>query len=320
MKVMRDGCINLLIDRMKNVMRTVLLMLVIGYMQSCKQDPKVELEPGGTIHNPISKKVSFNDNLNISVLIDLSDRIDPKKHPSPAMEFYMRDIGYLESVANSFEWHLLYKKVIHIDDKIQVFMDPEPSDQSLNKKVTELKTHFTKVDVDKDSILRVSDKYGTISKTIYEAAIADNNYVGSDIWGFFKNKVDDYCVDEGYRNILVILTDGYMFHKDSKMEEDNQTSYLTPQFIQKNSLNKSDWQKRINEKDFGFIVPKKDLSNLDVLVLGINPVKGNPYEEDVIRAYWSKWLSELKVNDFEIKQADLPSHMDKIIRDFILKK
>jgi len=45
-----------------------------------------------------------------------------------------------------------------------------------------------------------------------------------------------------------------------------------------------------------------------------------PYEEDVIRAYWSKWLKEMKVKDFEIKQADLPSNMDKIIREFILKE
>jgi hypothetical protein len=270
--------------------------------------------------NPITKTTSAGDNLNISILLDLSDRINPVKYPSPAMEFYLRDIGYLESVAQSFEWHLLNKKVIKIDDKIQVFIDPEPSDQTLNKKVGELRTHFTKVNVAKDSILGVSEKFGSISRAIYEEAIDDNNYVGSDIWGFFKNKVDDYCIDEGYRNILVILTDGYIFHKDAKMNQGNRTSYLIPQWVKSNSLNNVDWQKRMDGKDFGFIVANKDLSNLEILVLGINPAKDSPYEEEVIRAYWSKWFAEMKVRDYEIKQADLPTHMDKIIQDFILKK
>ncbi|MEW2923098.1 hypothetical protein AB1A65_16630 [Muricauda sp. ANG21] len=187
------------------------------------------------------------------------------------IEFYQRDIGYLESVAQSYEWYLLNKKVIKIDDKILVFIDPEPSDLAFNRKIGQLKTHFTKQNVNKNSILRVPEKYGNISKLIYESAIGDNNYVGSDIWSFFKNKVDDYCLDEGYRNIVVILTDGYMYHKDAKMEEDNRTSYLIPQLVKSNILNTADWQKRMEDKDLGFILANKDLSNLEVLVLGINP-------------------------------------------------
>jgi hypothetical protein len=293
--------------------------MMLFNLQSCKQDPKAEVVEEETIPVPVIK-TSSNDNLNISILIDLSDRINPEKYPSPAMEFYLRDIGYMESVAESFEWHVLNKKVIKIDDKIQVFIDPEPSDQSLNRKIGQLKTHFTRQNVNKDSILKVPEKYGNISRLIYNLAIEDNHYVGSNIWGFFKNKVDDYCIDEGYRNILVILTDGYIYHKDAKMEQGNRTSYIIPQSIKMNGLNKSDWQKRMDEKDFGFIVPEKDLSNLEVLVLGINPVKGSPYEEDVIRTYWGKWFDEMKVKNYEIKQADLPTHMDKIIQDFILKK
>lgn len=305
---------------MKNIIRIVLLLVMISNSQSCKQDPKEEVGEEETTVIPVIKTAPSNDNLNISILIDLSDRINPKKYPSPAMEFYLRDIGYLESVAKSFEWHVLNKKVIKIDDKIQVFIDPEPSDQSLNRKIGQLKTHFTKQNVNKDSIIKVPEKYEKISRLIYKSAIEDNHYVGSNIWGFFKNKVEDYCIDEGYRNILVILTDGYMYHKDAEMKQGNRTSYITPQFIKANSLNKADWQKRMDEKDFGFIVPKIDLSNLEVLVLGINPVKGSPYEEDVIRTYWSKWFDEMKVKNYEIKQADLPTHMDKIIQDFILKQ
>ncbi|WP_421823760.1 hypothetical protein [Flagellimonas oceanensis] len=306
---------------MKTIFRIlVVLFTLVTSLESCKRDSKVETEEEEIAPVQTSKTTSSKDNLNISILIDLSDRINPEKYPSPAMEFYLRDIGYLESVAESFKWHLLNKKVIKIDDKIQVFLDPEPSDPSLNKKIGELKTHFTKDNVTKDSILRIPQKYSGISKLIYKSAIDDDHYVGSDIWGFFKNKVDDYCIDEGYRNILVILTDGYMFHKDAKMNQGNRTSYITPQFIKSNDFNKADWQERMSQKDFGFIVANENLSDLEVLVLGINPAKDSPYEEDVIRTYWGKWFEEMGVKNYEVKQADLPTHMNKIIQDFILKK
>ncbi len=305
---------------MKIIFRVLLLFIMVTHLQSCKQDSKVDVEEEKLISIPTTKTTSSNYNLNISILLDLSDRINPEKYPSPAMEFYQRDIGYVESVAQSFKWHLLTKKVIRIDDKIQVFIDPEPSDQNLNMKIGGLKTHFTKSSVIKDSILKVPEKYVNISRLIYESAIEDNHYIGSNIWGFLKSKVDDYCIDEGYRNILIILTDGYIFHKDAKMESGNRTSYLIPELVRSNSLNNSDWQERMSQRDFGFIAVNKDLSNLEILVLGINPAIGNPYEEDVIKTYWSKWFDEMKVKSYEIKQADLPTHMDKIIRDFILKE
>ena len=69
----------------------------------------------------------------------------------------------------------------------------------------------------------------------------------------------------------------------------------------------------------GFIKANEDLSNLEVLVLGINPDSKNPYEEDVIKAYWGKWLQEMKVKRFEIRGAELPSNMEKVIKDFINK-
>jgi|SRR5690606_20153881 len=297
----------------------IILLLLFGQIQGCKKgsnQEKIDNEIGVA---RITNSATLNK-LNISVLIDLSDRIDPKKNPSVAMEYYLRDVGYLESVAKTFETHLLNKKVRLIDDKIQIFIDPEPADQSINKKIGELKLQFTNENVIKDSILNVTKKYSIISSLIYQSAIEDNNFVGSDIWGFFKSKVQDYCIDNEYRNIMIILTDGYMYHVNAIMKQENRTSYLLPNLIKSNNFNNPNWQNKLKEKDFGFIVPNQDLSDLEILVMGINPSKGNPYEEEVIRAYWSKWFDEMKVKKYEIKQADLPVHMEKIIQDFILYK
>jgi hypothetical protein len=291
-------------------------MFLSFVIASCKNEPKVE----ALIHEHDFPKVSANDNLNISILLDLSDRINPAKYPSPSMEFYQRDIGYLKSIAENFETHIMNKRLIKIDDKIRVFIDPEPFDKTLNQKLEALKISFDKSTVSKEAILATCKKYDSISTLIYEAAIKDDHYVGSDTWGFFKNKVDDYCVENGYRNILVVLTDGYIYHKDVIIREGNRTTYLTPQDNKSFGFNKSGWKEKFDQQDYGFVTANENLSNLEVLVLGVNPDDKNPYEEDVIRAYWSKWLVEMKVKKFEIKQADLPSNMEKVIRDFILKK
>ncbi|SMC35332.1 hypothetical protein [Cellulophaga tyrosinoxydans] len=292
------------------------LMLLSFVITSCKDEPKAE----ELIHEHDFPKVSAIDNLNISILLDLSDRINPEKYPAPAMEYYMRDVGYLKSIAVNFESHIMNKKMIKIDDKIQVFIDPEPSDKNLNEKLNKLKIYFNKDVVTKKGILETCKKYDSITTLIYEAAIKDDHYVGSDTWRFFKNKVDDYCVENGYRNILVVLTDGYIYHKDALIREGNRTTHLTPQDIKSFGFNKSGWKKKFDQQDYGFVTANENLSNLEVLVLGINPDDKNPYEEDVIRAYWSKWLVEMKVKKFEIKQADMPSNMEKVIRDFILKE
>jgi hypothetical protein len=287
---------------------------------SCKKDKPIKVDKE-IIPDYTTVKLSSNrPNLNISILLDLSDRINPEKFPNPAMDFYLRDIGYVKSIAQSFEIHVRNKKSIKINDNIQLFLDPEPSDKDLNKKIEHLKISFDRGNATRNEILKTSKNYDSITKLIYESAIKDNNYVGSDTWRFMKTKAKDYCVEENHRNILVILTDGYIYHKDTKIKEKNKTSYLTPQNIRASKLTTSNWENKIGKNNYGFITATENLENLDVLILGINPDKKSPYEEDVIVKYWSDWLSEMKVNRYEIKNAELPSNMDKIIKDFILNK
>ena len=69
----------------------------------------------------ITAQNNIPSNLNISVLLDLSDRIDTIKYSNPSMEFYQRDLGYLKSVAKTFTSHMLKKRVRQWEDKIQLY-------------------------------------------------------------------------------------------------------------------------------------------------------------------------------------------------------
>ncbi|MEH6763737.1 MAG: hypothetical protein V7655_04485 [Aequorivita antarctica] len=301
---------------MKRTYTITLTFLTMVILLSCADEKKEDQKEVKA--KDVVTKHQISDDLNISFLLDLSDRIDPKKYPNESMQYYLRDVAYIKSVSEAFDAHLRTKKVRQMNDKIQVFFDPEPQNKNINAISNDLRYSVTRENASLDLLDKIKNTYATEPLKIYELAIKDNEYVGSDTWKFFKTKVKDFCIEENYRNILIILTDGYIYHKDTKMKEGNLTSYLTPQVIRGYSLNDKNWEDKIEEKEFGFIKATGELENLEVLVLGINPDRRNPYEEEVIRRYWSDWFDKMKVGRYDIKTAGLPSNMDKIIKDFIL--
>lgn len=297
------------------IISTVLLVCAIAIICCNKKKSDKRNETKKNIETKFNIK---NQNLNISVFLDVSDRISPKVHHDATMDFYRRDIGYIASIANSFQKHLMQKKVRLLNDRIQIYIDPAPKNNNSNEIIEQLKTQFDRKNTTKDRIVELESKYTDLCTKLYNQTIKDNDYVGSDIWGFFKNKVNDYCISSNHRNILVIITDGFIYHKDNVFTDDNKSTYLTIKRIKQLGLNKSDWEKRFKKLDCGFITKTKKLNNLEVLVLGINSYKINPFGDDVIRAYWTKWFKEMGIKRFQIKSADLPSNMDKLINDFIL--
>ena len=74
----------------------------------------------------------------------------------------------------------------------------------------------------------------------------------------------------------------------------------------------------MKEIDFGLIAPTKDLENLEVLVLEVNPSKySSKYEEDIQKEVLSKWLTEMGVKKFEIYKTDIPQTTKKRIENFM---
>lgn len=188
----------------------------------------------------------------------------------------------------------------------------------INALAHSMKLHFDKNNISKEAITGILPIYKDGADKIYQTALKDQQYVGSDIWTFFRNKVKDYCIKPAHRNVLVILTDGYMFHKDNQIKEGNQSTYLTPELIRDAKLNVSAYQQVIKDKKFGFIPATEGLEDLEVLIIGINPEKGRNFEEDIIKKYWEDWLSAMGIEKFAIKGADLPSNLEPVIRKFII--
>ena len=263
-------------------------------------------------------KKGKDKNLNISILLDLSDRIEKGK-------IKKKDSAYLSSLAKSFVAHIKTKKLILLEDRMQLFFNPEPSSDKVNEIAKKLKVNFTK-DTDKELLNETLSFYTKYPSQLYNLAKKDadknGDYSGSDIWRFFKNNVKDYCIDDCHRNILVIFTDGYIYHELTVMEDKNRTSYLTPVSLNKLGLNNSNWMSTIKKKNLGFIPATANLQDLEVLVIGIHSENdSNPYAQDIIQYYWSNWLKEMGVKEenYKIKNAGIPANIEKVIFDFILK-
>lgn len=254
-------------------------------------------------------------NLNLSILLDLSDRISPTKYPG----LYKYDLGYINSVADAFVKHVKQKQIVKLNDQMQVYFEPAPRDPKINSLAQKLKIKVNKSNVTKSFLASVKPIYQSNTSQIYNLAIKNNEYYGSDIWGFFNSKCRDYCIRNDSKNVLVILTDGYMYHKDKLILQGNKSSYITPDLIKKLGLNKSDYQNRFNTGKYGFIKNNNgDLSKLKVMVLGLNPSRKNPFDEYLLKLYWSKWFQEMGIKDYQIHTSDLPINMNDIIADFIL--
>lgn len=259
---------------------------------------------------PAPQKTS--NNLNISLLLDLSDRIDPNKYPN----LYQRDLQYIKFVQKAFTNHIKGKKIIQLNDQMQVFFDPAPQNPTINALSQQLKVNFNKQS-SKNEINNVEKTFSEIPAKIYQSAIKDKTFIGSDIWRFFKNNVKDYCVKDNHRNILVIITDGYMYHQNSKFTEKNKSSYITPSFIQAKKLTNSNYKYLIEKNRLGFIPATDNLQDLEIIVLGINPSKKNPYENDVINQYWSDWFKTMSVRKFYLKNTDLATNLEPVILKII---
>ncbi len=126
-----------------------------------------------------------------------------------------------------------------------------------------------------------------------------------------------------YRNILVIITDGYIYHVNSTKINKNRSQYLLPKLIYKNREHLiGDFnivKKRIEKYDFGYITTRNDLEDLEILVLEINPTSKRIDDEDVIKEYLSKWFTEMNVKDFALYKSDLPEYTKSKIEKFINK-
>lgn len=271
---------------MKKLNGIILLCCIGSLLFSCKKVEVVEKEP---------------ESLNISIYLDLSDRIIRNMQPSQ-MD---RDIEIVSHLAEIVKKHAVDMKILPSKDRMKVFFYPSPNDQKIALLSNNLELDLANETPaqKKKRLLDFQDEFKTSLTQIYQSTLDDKKWVGSDIWGFFKKQVDTYCIKEDSRNILVILTDGYIYDAKNKQQNGTDFSYILPQTLA--------------NPNSGLIVSRKGLENLEVLILEVNPY--DPKHQDRMEEVLGNWLKSMGVQKYYIGETDQPSNTRLIIDRFLEK-
>ncbi|MEI2758584.1 MAG: hypothetical protein V9G42_04010 [Bacteroidia bacterium] len=290
-----------------------LLLFSCGSGNNDKSRNEVEQTSNNVVVQP--------DQLNITLLLDLSDRIDPKKYPEKP-EHFERDIAIVKYFSELFVKDMEMRGTFMAKGKLKVIFSPKPQDPNVNLLAEKLSVDLSNMGSKqkKDVHDNLTNNFTESVTKIYNGTLSQSKWIGSDIWRFFKNDVKDYCVETkpNYRNILVILTDGYIYHRDSKDQNGNRYAYLLPENISKFNLRKNqNWEQELDKQDFGLIAKRSDLNNLEVLVLEISPSPSYKDDEDIIKAVLGKWFKEMKVKRYGMYNSDLPQYTKQHIDQFI---
>jgi len=290
---------------MKNILGLISMALLLF---ACGSDSNKNAETG--------KDVIKEKQLNISILLDLSDRINPEINPS-AKE---RDITNIKTITEYFTENMQRLNAYNAKGKIRLFLIPPPANADINSIVSKLNIDCSKMDNSgrKEIYDNLTSLYSEQIENIYNETIQTSEWLGSDIWRFFNNDVKDYCVDSdsSYRNLLIILTDGYLFHEHSQYDRGNRYTYLLNRNL--SQFRNQNWRRLVEERDFGIISEREDLNDLEVMVLEIkaeNPA--NSFDEDILTYVWKKWLGEMNVKHYEVYHSDLPANTKTRINKFL---
>ncbi|MDE5551252.1 MAG: hypothetical protein K2I99_07895, partial [Bacteroidaceae bacterium] len=241
--------------------------------------------------------------LNLSIYLDLSDRINPSTDNSKALSQKNKDIAIVEYLANYVKSRAVKQKILPCKDKIKVFVYPIPDDSKIALLSEKLELDLnTAAPAEKKRMLTtfVDDFHGAMEQ-IYDYTIKTSKWQGSDIWGFFNKSVDNYCIKDGYRNVLVILTDGYIYHAQNNIQKGDAYSYVLPQTLK-------------NPKS-SLIAQRNGLEDLEVLMLELNP---NPLtDQDKMEQVINDWLQNMGVQKYYVGETDLPSNTKMVIDKFL---
>ena len=278
------------------LLSVVAVAMVAMAFVSCGKDAETKTNAAG---KGTITSAHVDKPLNISIYLDLSDRLVRDMTPSQKD----RDIEIVNYITEYIKSHSEAQKIISSKDRIKVFFYPTPADPKIALLSSDLEMDLSKAQpADKKKMLKEFQKnFNTSLTQIYDATLQAKDWPGSDIWGFFRKQVDTYCVREDSRNIIVILTDGYIFHAQNKVKVGNNYSYITPATLK--------------NPNSGLIAERDGLDNIEVLMLEVNPI--DPKHQDQMERILQKWFSDMGVQKFYVGETDLPSNTKLIIDKFL---
>ncbi len=267
-------------------------------------------------------KVNRPIQFNINILLDLSNRISPELHSEQAE----RDMKVINLLLDYFEQEVKRKLYIMSKDRISVHVAyQQQNKQSFSQYADKLHLNIEKIGI-KDRRQNLPTLKSDFSKSVtdlYNSATQNNDFQGADIWSFFNQDLNNHILNstdaDSVRNVLVVLTDGYIVVNGSNPQNcvENLCPYMTG--MENIRKAKANWQNLFGNNKYGVLpIKKEEFRNLELLVLEINPIKNDfVYEYDMVKQYWENWLEAMNIKKYKIaKTEDASENTKNIIGSF----
>jgi len=260
------------------------------------------------------------NHLNILILLDLSDRVQEKVNYGQSQ----RDILIIQELLKVFSQAVKRKLYIKSKDKFQLVVIPQETNPNFSDLVDAFTIDMSKFKMREKKEMLKSSTESLIqkSKDLYQRVEKLNRYSGADIWKFFKEDIRLYIENENeYQNIVVLLTDGYMFAKNNKCRLSNRFTFIMRWNLWQ-FRNKFDWETEFDSGDYGLIKTDTQLPNTKVLLLEFQPETEFNNEFQILSKYWTKWFNEMNVSQVEMYKSynDFSKLKDQIINFAMDKK
>lgn len=259
--------------------------------------------------------------LNVILVPDLSRRIiDTFNNPAQIKN----DTTLLNTVWESFVENVKLKS----DSKDKLIVDVTDGTAAVGKfkdiandLVFDLSTHK-----DKSNKLYFNKQGNRFSKNIDSLySMSKKKPQGADYWLYFKdnlsNRVKKNTIHENYRNLVIIITDGYL-----ESETKYYTGYLDLHNAICSDIKSGKKIENIFEARKIKIEPLNlNFSNVEVLMLEVNERKvGIGCHFDILKKYWKDWFVSMQIkvddNNFFIRRDNAISQVQDKIRKFIKSK
>lgn len=244
------------------------------------------------------QKAESDKPLNISVFLDLSDRLTVPGQPTQMS----KDTAIVNNIVDYFYRSSLTGKLLKCDNHLKIFFYPAPNDGKICLLSDALDIDLSKkVGAEKRTALDNMKKTITESLSqIYSTTLTSQNWIGSDIWGFFSDHKIDQFMRKGNRNIMIILSDGYIYDKNDIQNQGNACSYISSTTLSKKQ---------------NLIVKRKELGDLEVLMMEINPK--NIQDKNQMSSTISSWFKAMGVKKVSVMETDLPSNTSNALSEFL---
>jgi hypothetical protein len=294
-------------------MKQAIILLVISLMLvSCgeaAQEHGVDVDVHASVSNelPVHGKdpcadPKYGPQLNITVFLDLSDRIVMEHGYGPQ---WQNDTALVMHLVERFKKDAEVRGTYCAKGSIRLRV--EPPNQVMNDCVSSTETDFSKythtqTGARRELWLGMADNWRQCLDRAYSRALEEGKkarWPGSDLYGFLRD-VDKH-ITPGYRNILVIVTDGELYAENRRAaKEGGHIANLTSVHLRPH-VKGNETASILSMKDagFGLIDPRKTkpkLADLEVIVLGMRSSHpSNPYVYPMLEYLWTDWFDRMGV-------------------------